>query len=80
MAFVDSKAFPEWSGDPLIGSLRAQTLVRLELEGEIVVGEERLLVGQIGRIRDVRIAEDGLIYPLTDAPDGALFQLAPTRR
>ena len=80
MAFVDSKAFPEWSGDLLVGSLRAQTLVRLELEGEAVVGEERLLVGQVGRIRDVRIAEDGLIYLLTDAPDGALFQLAPTRQ
>ena len=80
MAFVDSKGFPEWSGDLLVGSLRAQTLVRLELEGETVVGEERLLVGQVGRIRDVRIAEDGLIYLLTDAPDGALFQLAPTRR
>ena len=80
MAFVDSKAFPEWAGDLLVGSLRAQTLVRLELEGETVVGEERLLVGQVGRIRDVRIAEDGLIYLLTDAPDGALFQLAPTRR
>ena len=80
MAFVDSKEFPEWSGDLLVGSLRAQTLVRLELEGEAVVGEERLLVGQVGRIRDVRIAEDGLIYLLTDAPDGALFQLAPTRQ
>ena len=80
MAFVNSRAFPEWSGDLLVGSLRAQTLVRLELEGETVIVEERLLVGQIGRIRDVRIAEDGLIYLLTDAPDGALFQLAPTRR
>ena len=80
MACVDSKAFPEWSGDLLVGSLRAQTLVRLELEGETVVGEERLLVGQVGRIRDVRIAEGGLIYLLTDAPDGALFQIAPTRR
>jgi len=39
-----------------------------------------LLVGQIGRIRDVRVAEDGLIYLLTDAPNGALFQLARTRR
>ncbi len=80
MAFVNSQEFSEWSGNLLVGSLRAQTLVRLELDGDAVVGEERLLVGQIGRIRDVRVAEDGLIYLLTDAPNGALFQLTRTRR
>ncbi len=80
MAFVNSQEFPEWSGNLLVGSLRAQTLVRLELDGDAVVGEERLLVGQIDRIRDVRVAEDGLIYLLTDAPNGALFQLERTRR
>ena len=80
MAFVNSQEFPEWSGNLLVGSLRAQTLVRLELDGDTVVGEERLLVGQIGRIRDVRVAEDGLIYLLTDAPNGALFRLTRTRR
>ena len=80
MAFVNSQEFPEWSGNLLVGSLRAQTLVRLELDGDAVVGEERLLVGQIGRIRDVRVAEDGLIYLLTDAPNGALFRLTRTRR
>jgi len=51
--------------------------VRLVLDGERIVTEERLLVNQIGRIRDVRIGPDGLIYLLTDAPDGKLFRLEP---
>jgi glucose/arabinose dehydrogenase len=35
-------------------------LVRLEINGEKVVREERLIKGQIGRIRDVRVGPDGL--------------------
>ena len=80
MPSVDRKAFLEWSGDLLVYSLRAWTLVRLELEGETVVVEERLLVGHIVQIHDVHVAEDVLIYLLTDAPDGALFQRKPKRR
>jgi aldose sugar dehydrogenase len=45
MAFYDGAAFPEWQGDLFVGGLRAELLVRLELEGEQVVGEERLLEG-----------------------------------
>ena len=56
MAFYDGAAFPEWQDDLFVGGLRAELLVRLELEGEQVVGEERLLEGAIGRIRDVRSA------------------------
>ena len=80
MAFVTGQEFPMWSGNLLIGSLRAQTLVRLELDGDTVVDEERLLVGQIGRIRDVRVANDGLVYLLTDAPNGALYRLSNAQR
>ena len=52
-------------------------LVRLELDGERVVHEERLLKNQFGRIRDVRVGPDGLLYLLTDQADGALLRLAP---
>ncbi len=77
MAFYSGKAFPQWQGSILLGALRGQTLVRLELKGERVVREERLLVGQIGRIRDVRVGPDGLVYLLIDSPDGALVRLEP---
>ena len=59
MAFVSGSKFPQWTGDLLVGALRDQMLVRLELDGEKVVREERLLRGLVGRIRDVRMGPDG---------------------
>ena len=51
--------------------------VRLTLEGERIVREERLFNGVLGRIRDVRQGPDGLLYLLTDAQDGQLIRLEP---
>ena len=48
MAFYDGEAFPEWQGDLFVGALRSELLARLELDGEQVVAEERLLEGAIG--------------------------------
>ena len=77
MAFYTGDAFPEWRGDLFVGALRSRLLARLELDGERVVEEERLLEGEIGRIRDVRTGPDGLLYLLTDETDGGLWRLAP---
>jgi aldose sugar dehydrogenase len=77
MAFYDAARFPRWRGNLFVGALRAQMLVRLELDGERVVHEERLLQGALGRIRDVRVGPDGLIYLLTDERNGALYRLEP---
>ena len=77
MAFYTGDAFPEWQGDLFIGALRDQLLVRLELDGERVVAEERLLEDAIGRIRDVETGPDGFLYLLTDERDGALYRLEP---
>ena len=79
MAFYVGERFPAWRGNLFVGALKYQMLVRLELDGERVVHEERLLSGREGRIRDVRQGPDGLIYLLTDAPDGKLLRLEPTR-
>lgn len=79
MAFVSGSQFPQWQGDLLVGALRGQMLVRLVLDGEKVLREERLLQGRAGRIRDVRMGPDGLIYLLSDGPDGALMRLEPAR-
>jgi glucose/arabinose dehydrogenase len=77
MAFVSGSKFHQWTGDLLVGALRDQMLVRLELDGEKVVREERLLRGIVGRIRDVRMGPDGLVYLLTDDSEGALLRLEP---
>ncbi|MDP4909366.1 MAG: PQQ-dependent sugar dehydrogenase [Burkholderiaceae bacterium] len=77
LAFVNSDKFPHWKGNLLIGALRDQSLVRLELDGEKVLREERMLKGQLGRIRDVRMGPDGLVYLLTDSTQGALIRLEP---
>jgi glucose/arabinose dehydrogenase len=77
MAFYTGDRFPGWRGSLFVGALKAQLLVRLELDGEKVVHEERLLQGVLGRIRDVRAGPDGLIYLLTDESRAVLARLEP---
>lgn len=79
MAFVSGSQFPQWQGSLLVGALRGQMLVRLTLEGDKVLSEERLFQGRPGRIRDVRMGPDGLVYLLTDDPQGALLRLEPAK-
>ncbi|MFQ6547038.1 PQQ-dependent sugar dehydrogenase [Aestuariibius sp. 2305UL40-4] len=74
--FYDGDAFPEWQGDVLAGSLYPGGLVRLEMDGDRVVGEERL-VRDIGRVRDVEQTSDGRVLLLTDEPNGEVIVLAP---
>jgi glucose/arabinose dehydrogenase len=79
MAFVSGTQFPQWQGSMLVGALRGQMMVRLTLEGDKVLSEERLFQGRPGRIRDVRMGPDGLVYLLTDDPQGALLRLEPAK-
>ncbi len=75
MAFYIGDKFPNWKGSLLVGALRDEMLVRLELNGEKVVREERMLKDQIGRIRDVRVGPDGFVYLLTDEREGVVVRL-----
>ena len=79
MAFYTGDKFPNWKGNLLVGALRDEMLVRLELNGEKIVREERLLKGQIGRIRDVRVGSDGFVYLLTDEREGVVLRLESHR-
>ena len=77
MAFYTGDKFPEWQGDLFVGALKDRMLVRLSLDGEKVIGEERFLKNSIGRIRDVRQGPDGYLYLLTDEDDGQLVRIEP---
>jgi glucose/arabinose dehydrogenase len=77
MAFYEGDRFPRWKGDLFVGALKDRMLVRLKLDGEKVVKEERMLQGVLGRIRDVRAGPDGFIYLLTDESSGVLARLEP---
>ena len=77
MAFYDGDRFPGWRGSLLVGALKFRLLLRLELDGDRVVREERMLEGVLGRIRDVRVGPDGLVYLLNDHPNGVIVRLEP---
>ena len=75
MAFYTSDRMPGWKGNLFIGALAKTSLIRLELDGDRIVHEERLLGDRGERIRDVRQGPDGLIYLLTDAANGKLLRV-----
>jgi len=79
MAFYSGNRYPGWSNSLFVGGLRSQALIRLEHQDNRIVAEERLMVGQHGRIRDVRVGPDGLIYLLTDDNNGKLLRLDPRK-
>jgi len=80
LTFYSGEKFPKWKGDAFLGSLKDRMLVRLKLEGDRVVGEEHLLKGMLGRIRDVRTGPDGFLYLLVDDRNGKLVRLEPADR
>jgi glucose/arabinose dehydrogenase len=79
MAFYTGGAFPGWKGNLFVGALALTHLERLELDGEKIVKEERLLSDLGQRIRDVRQAPDGTLWLLTDARDGKVLHIVPAK-
>ncbi len=75
LMFYTGDRFPEWKGNLFVGSLKEHSLIRLVIDGDRVVGEERLLTDRNQRIRDVRQGPDGAIYLLTT--DGSLLRVVP---
>lgn len=76
LTFYTGDRFPRWHGQAFAGGMYGM-VVRLQLAGEKVVKEERILTQLKQRIRDVRTGPDGLLYVLTDSPKGELISVAP---
>ncbi len=79
MAFYTGDLFPAWRNSLFVGALAGQILVRLELKGDTVGSEERLLRTLNERIRDVRMGPDGALWLATDNSAGRILRLAPAR-
>ncbi len=77
LALVTSDQFPNWQGNLLAGGLRSERIRRLVIEDYEVIHEEELLLGEIGRIRDVREGPDGYIYVLNDHSESGIFRIEP---
>ena len=75
MAFYNSARFPQWKNSLFIGALKEKSLIRLRVNGEKVVEEQRLLEDRGERIRDVRQGPDGYLYVLTDEANGKLLKV-----
>ena len=75
----EGSAFPKWRGNLLVGTLKATELYRMVLKGNQVVHRETLLSG-LGRIRDVGIGPDGLVYLLLEHQSGSrILRLVPAQ-
>jgi glucose/arabinose dehydrogenase len=77
--FYGGSAFAGWKNSLFVGALREKRLVRLQLEGNRVKGEEHLLADRGQRVRDVKQGADGALYVVTDEKNGELWRIAPKR-
>ncbi|MEO5565176.1 MAG: PQQ-dependent sugar dehydrogenase [Luteimonas sp.] len=80
MAFYIGHPDSPWNNSLFLGALADRNLIRLSLDGDRIVSEERLLDELGARIRDVRVGADGAVYVLTDDSDGKLLRLRPPAR
>ena len=72
-----SDQFPAWQGDYLVGSLKARSLFRVEIDDNQFVSRETLFDG-IGRLRDIEQAVNGDIYLLFEHnAGGKIVRLVP---
>jgi glucose/arabinose dehydrogenase len=71
-SFYRGNRFPAFVDNLFVATLRGSHILRLRIDGSSrrIAAQERLLEGRFGRIRDIAIGPDGLIYFCTSNRDG----------
>ena len=69
IAFNTGNRYPGWKNNLFVSALIGQKLLRLEIQGRKIVSQETLF-DQFGRVRDVIMGPDGLLYVLVQNPTG----------
>ena len=79
LAVYRGKAFADWDGKLLVGGLvtKAVSRMRQAKQPGFFIEEERMFASLGQRIRDVRVAPDGLVYLLTDEDEAELLRITP---
>ena len=72
-SFYDNNAIPEWENNLFIGGLVSSYIARVIIEGDTIVGEERLLTDEGERFRDILVTEDGALIAATDG--GKIYKI-----
>ena len=67
--FYTGDVFSSWKGNFFFTNLVGRKLVRVKLDGQKPVGQQFLLKGEYGRLRDVAQGPDGFIYVITSDTD-----------
>ena len=71
--FYTGEAFPSLNGDLFVGLMRAEGILRIRINENEVVDYERWFHRTFGRVREIAISPEGLIYFTTtqyDPPEG----------
>ncbi len=75
ITFYSGSLITEWSNNLFLAGLSGKHIVRLVIEDNKIVGEERLLEGIGHRFRDVLEGADGALYAITDGADGVIYRI-----
>lgn len=73
MTFYSGDRVPEWENNLFMTALGQTHIVRLVIQDNKVVGEERLLASEGQRFRDITQGPDDALYAITD--EGRLYRI-----
>lgn len=78
LAVYRGRLWPAWQGDLIVGALKDQQVLRLDVDAQgRVLGQHRIFPTIKVRVRDVRVAPDGAVWLTTDEDSGKVLRVVP---